>query len=63
VLLPQVAIEHHFSAEQFLAETCRKAQLPTDAWRETSTSVFAFTCEVFSDGLPRASSSRGETMR
>src|SRR6202022_121210 len=63
VLLPQVAIQHHFSAEQFLAETCRKAQLPTDAWRESDTSVFAFTCEVFSDGQRRASSSCGKTMR
>ena len=60
VLLPQVAIEHHFSAEQFLAETCRKAQLPTDAWREQGTNVFAFTCDFFSDGLPRAVSSCGE---
>ena len=49
LLLPQVATEHRLSAEQFLAETCRKAQLPPDAWREAETHVSAFTCEVFSE--------------
>ena len=49
LLLPQVAAEHHFSPDQFLQETCRKAQLPRDAWRESGTQVFGFTCEVFSD--------------
>ena len=52
LLLPQVAIEHHLSAEQFLAETCRKAQLPPAAWRDSGTHVSAFTCEVFSEALP-----------
>ena len=33
LLLPQVAVEHHFTREQFLAETCRKAGLPPEAWR------------------------------
>jgi uncharacterized protein len=37
LLLPQVAIEHHFTVEQFLAETCRKAGLPPDAWRLAAT--------------------------
>jgi len=63
LLLPQVAVEHHLSAEQFLAETCRKAQLPPDVWREADTNVFGFTCEIFSDGPPHASSPRGETMQ
>ena len=49
LLLPQVAIEHRFATEQFLQETCRKAQLAQDAWREAGTQVFGFTCEVFSD--------------
>jgi AmmeMemoRadiSam system protein A len=50
LLLPQVAIEHHLTPEQFLAETCRKAQLPLDAWRAPDAQIFGFTCEVFSDG-------------
>jgi uncharacterized protein len=52
LLLPQVAVNHRLSTEQFLAEACRKAQLPPDVWREPETSLFAFTCEIFaSDGL------------
>jgi AmmeMemoRadiSam system protein A len=49
LLLPQVAPEHGLNREQFLAETCRKARLPLDAWRWPSTRIQGFTCEVFSD--------------
>jgi uncharacterized protein len=49
LLLPQVAVEHRLSREQFLDETCRKAQLAREAWREPETQVLGFTCEVFSD--------------
>ena len=52
LLLPQVAVKHRLSAEQFLAETCRKAQLSPEAWREPETSLFGFTCEVFSSDAP-----------
>ena len=50
LLLPQVAVEHHLSREEFLGETCRKARLPRDAWQWPSTQLQGFTCEVFSDG-------------
>jgi AmmeMemoRadiSam system protein A len=49
VLLPQVAVRHRLSREQFLIETCRKAELSLDAWREPDTQVFAFTTEFFSE--------------
>jgi len=49
LLLPQVAIEHRLSREQFLEETCRKAGLPREAWRDPEARLFGFTCEVFSD--------------
>jgi AmmeMemoRadiSam system protein A len=52
LLLPQVAVEHHLTREQFFEETCRKAQLAPDVWREPGTQLFGFTCEVFSDGPP-----------
>ena len=48
LLLPQVAVKHHLTVEQFLAETSRKARLPGEAWRHPDTNVFAFTCLVFS---------------
>lgn len=49
LLLPKVATEHGFMREQFLEETCRKAGLPRDAWKDPETCIFGFTCEVFSD--------------
>jgi AmmeMemoRadiSam system protein A len=59
VLLPQVASERRWSAERFLEETCAKAGLPRDAWRESSTRVLAFTAEVFSEISLRAGHSVG----
>jgi uncharacterized protein len=49
LLLPQVAVEHQLNREQFLSETCRKASLLRDAWRDARTQILGFTCEVFSD--------------
>jgi uncharacterized protein (TIGR00296 family) len=49
LLLPQVAVEHHLSREQFLGETCRKAGLTPEAWKWPTTRIEGFTCEVFSD--------------
>lgn len=48
LLLPKVATEHGLSREQFLEETCRKAGLPRQAWKDSETRIFGFTCEVFS---------------
>jgi AmmeMemoRadiSam system protein A len=49
LLLPQVATEHHFTREQFLEETCWKAGLPKDAWRDPEAKLLGFTCDVFSE--------------
>lgn len=48
LLLPQVPVEHDWNRETFLAETCRKAGLPPDAWR-TGATLEAFTAEVFGE--------------
>lgn len=48
LLLPQVAVEHHWQREQFLEETCRKAGLPADAWRRGA-KVEAFMAEIFNE--------------
>lgn len=55
LLLPQVATQFHWSRERFLEETCVKAGLDRDAWRDPATRIFAFTAEVFSEDelLPR----------
>lgn len=49
LLLPQVAVEHRLTRQQFLEETCRKAGLPREAWRDPEARLFGFTCEVFSE--------------
>src|SRR2546423_9743350 len=45
LLLPQVAPEHGWDAEQFLTHTCMKARLPADAWRK-GVRIEAFTAEI-----------------
>lgn len=49
LLLPQVAVEHRLNRERFLEETCRKAGLHAEAWKDPETQILGFTCEVFSD--------------
>jgi AmmeMemoRadiSam system protein A len=49
LLLPQVAVEHHWSADRFLAETCKKAGLDGDACLDPETKILAFTADVFSE--------------
>lgn len=48
LLLPQVPIEHGWDREIFLEQTCRKAGLPPDAWKQGAT-VEAFTAEIFGE--------------
>jgi len=49
VLLPQVAREHRWPVERFLEETCRKAGLDVNAWKDPGTQVEIFTAETFSE--------------
>ena len=49
VLLPQVAVEHRWSRERFLEETCEKAGLAPGAWQSPDTRIEIFTAEVFSE--------------
>ena len=48
LLLPQVASERNWSAEEFASQTSAKAGLPRDAWR-TGASVYKFEAEVFGE--------------
>ena len=47
LLLPQVPVEHGWDRVTFLEQTCLKAGLPPNAWREAR--IEAFTAEVFGD--------------
>lgn len=49
LLLPQVATEQGWSAEQLLAGVCRKADLEADAWRDPETDLFVFQVEAFGE--------------
>ena len=53
LLLPQVPTEHHWDRTTFLEQTCRKAGLPLDAWKNGAT-IEAFTAEVFGEILATA---------
>jgi AmmeMemoRadiSam system protein A len=52
LLLPQVATEWTWDAATFLAQTCRKAGLPADAW-QYGAAVWRFEAEVFGDNEKR----------
>lgn len=47
LLLPQVAVEHRWDRVTFLEQTCLKAGLAPNSWREAR--IEAFTAEVFGD--------------
>lgn len=48
-LLPQVASEENWERQQFLSHTCMKAGLPSDAWLDRETEIYAYTAEVFGE--------------
>lgn len=50
VLLPQVALEQNWDAEEFLRQACVKAGLPTNSWRLSSTKVYKFEAKWFKEG-------------
>ena len=47
LLLPQVASERNWDCITFLQETCRKAGLPADAWKDEDTKIYVFSADVF----------------
>jgi AmmeMemoRadiSam system protein A len=49
LLLPQVATECGWGREQFLSQTCRKAGLQADAWKQKKVTIYSFTSAVFSE--------------
>jgi AmmeMemoRadiSam system protein B/AmmeMemoRadiSam system protein A len=47
LLLPQVATEYKWDRVTFLEETCRKAGLPKNAWKEKGTEIYTFSADIF----------------
>jgi len=50
VLLPQVATEYGWDMLRFLEQTCLKADLPREAWRQPETTVSSFTALIIEEG-------------
>lgn len=47
LLLPQVPVAWNWDRETFLSQTCAKAGLEADAWREPSATLYWFEAVVF----------------
>lgn len=54
LLLPQVAAHFHWDVRKLLEETCVKAELDRDAWKDPATRIQVFTAEVFGEADLRA---------
>jgi len=52
LLLPQVAPEEGWSAEELLEGTCEKAGLPSHAWKDPRVQVRRFEAEIFHEVSP-----------
>lgn len=58
LLLPQVAVEYRWDRTTFLQQTCCKAGLPPDAWKDADARIYTFTAEIFSDPPEKPGSPR-----
>jgi hypothetical protein len=47
LLLPQVATEYGWDRETFLAHTCQKAGLPSNAWKDKNAEIYIFSADIF----------------
>jgi AmmeMemoRadiSam system protein B/AmmeMemoRadiSam system protein A len=52
LLLPQVPTEEGWDRQKFLEQTCAKAGMQTNCWKDENTDIFMFTAVVF--GEPKA---------
>lgn len=49
LLLPQVAPRYQWNPEEFLGETCMKAMLPRNAYKQEGIKISVFTAEVLTE--------------
>ena len=47
LLLPQVPVEQKWDRQTFLEQTCRKAGMNANCWKDEDTDIFSFTAVVF----------------
>lgn len=58
LLLPQVPVELGWGVEEFLMQTCCKAGLGPEAWKDPKTRFLKFQAEVFSEESPNGKINR-----
>jgi hypothetical protein len=49
LLLPQVPVEQNWDRQTFLEQTCAKARMGTNCWKDEDTDIFSFTAVVFNE--------------
>ena len=49
VLLPQVPVEQGWNREEFLSNTCRKAGMNMNCWKDPKTQIETFTAVIFGE--------------
>ena len=49
LLLPQVAVEYKWNAEQFLRQLCAKAGLRLDTWKQPGFKLWKFSAEIIKE--------------
>lgn len=49
LLLPQVAVEWDWDVKDFLDNTCRKAGLEPDCWKNMKKNVYKFQAQIFTE--------------
>jgi len=54
LLLPQVPVEQRWDRQTFLEETCAKAGMASDCWKDENTDIFMFTAVVFGEKRPES---------
>ncbi|MGB8011625.1 MAG: AmmeMemoRadiSam system protein B [Terriglobales bacterium] len=54
LLLPQVPVEERWDRLRFLEETCAKAGMRSNCWKDENTDIFMFTAVVFGEKQPQA---------
>jgi len=53
LLLPQVAAEFKWTADEYLNNLCYKAGLPPDMWMHQDVKIYKFRCSVYGESTPR----------
>jgi len=49
LLLPQVATHYNWDRYTFLNQTCLKAGLQIDSWRDSNVEIYIFSAQIFSE--------------